>query len=357
MHRPVPIALATLVLLVVPAAPLWSQSSPILPPAASAPVIIDTHVHIDVPANFRDFEGAVEGAVKHMDAAGITRSILMPSPQPKSRNNWEMEAFLFARDRFPGRFSLGGGGGSLNGLIQDTAPDKVTESDRREFRARAEKLLAQGAVVLGEVAAHHLSLKIMGSNHPYEATPPDHPLLLLLADIAAENDVPMDLHLDLVPEDMALPPRPNFNPGSNPAQLKENMAAFERLLDHNPKAKIIWAHAGSDQLMTRTVGLQADLLAAHPNLYMSLRIGPGLPNPAVALTPAMTLKPIWVGLLKRYPDRFVLGSDSFHEGDGGRRRGPNVDQLSRYREMLSQLPPELAEAIGHLNAERLFRLK
>ena len=150
---------------------------------------------------------------------------------------------------------------------------------------------------------------------------------------------------------------PTSNPGSNPAQLKENMAAFERLLDHNPRAKIIWAHAGSDQLLTRTVALQADLLEAHPNLYMSLRIGPGLPHPAIALTPAMTLKPLWVGLLRRYPDRFVLGSDSFHEGDGGRRRGPNVDQLSRYAEMLTQLPPELAEAVGHLNAERLFKLK
>ncbi len=324
--------------------------------AAEPPVIIDTHAHLENPGRSRDFATAAEGAVQRMNAAGISRSMLMPPPQAGGNSNWEIEQIRFVQDKYPGRFILVGGGGSLNGMIQDTAPDRVSDSDRKAFRARAEELIAAGARGFGEIAIHHMSLVRMGPNHPYEWTAPDHPLLLLLADIAAEKGVPIDIHMDLVPEDMPVPGRPVFNLGKTPQELKENLSGFERLLSHNRNAKIIWAHAGTDFLWTRTVQQQAQLLARNPNLYMSLRFGNGAPPPVYALDPTGKLKAGWLQMLQRFPDRFVLGSDSFHAAGADRKRGPGDEQLEAYRTTLEQMPPELAEAIGHLNAERLFRL-
>ena len=46
----------------------------------------------------------------------------------------------------------------------------------------------------------------------------------------------------------------------NPPRLHANIAAFERLLAHNPRAKIIWDHAGWDNTGYRTADLCRRLL-------------------------------------------------------------------------------------------------
>ncbi len=324
---------------------------------AQVPGIIDTHGHIQNGGpRGTDFRGALDAAVHRMDQSGFSKSIIIPPPMATgTAGAFEMESYLFAKQAYAGRILPGGGGGSLNGIIQSTAPDAVTDDVRKAFRASAEKIAAAGAVVFGEIALHHLSLRIMGPRHPYEWTPPDHPLLMLLADIAAEKDIPLDLHMDLVAEDMSLPERPVFNP-TNPAVLKANMAAFERLLAHNRKARIVWAHAGTDPLGTRIPQIQRELLTRNPNLYMSLRLGATAPPPFVALDSDKKLKPVWLALLSDFPDRFVIGTDFFHAPGAGAVRGPTEEALENYRTALSQMPPELAAAIAHGNAERIYRL-
>lgn len=332
---------------------------------AELPPIIDTHIHlnngvgprnqIDLPSR-PDFEGAVDAAIVRMDRFGIRRSLLMPPPMPPAaRAAYDIEALQFAVKKYPDRIFLLGGGGSLNALIQGTSADAVTEDIKQRFRARAEQIAASGAVAFGEIASHHLSLRRMGPQHAYEWSPPDHPLLLLLADLAAEKGMPIDLHLDLVPEDMERPDRPVFNPAT-PSHLKANLAGFERLLNHNRNARIIWAHAGTDPLGTRTPQIERALLTRHPNLYMSLRVGVGGTRPFVALDETLTLKPEWLALLQDFPDRFVLGSDFFHGAGGNIQRGPSEDGLENYGALLRQMPPDLADAIAHRNAENIFRM-
>ncbi len=325
---------------------------------AQVPGIIDTHGHIQNGGpHGTNFQGSLDAALRRMDQSGIRRIIIMPPPMAaETRGAYEIESYAFAKQAYGGRILLGGGGGSLNAMIQTIAPDAVTEDVKKKFRARAEKIVAAGAVVFGEISLHHLSLRMMGPNHPYEWTPPDHPLLMLLADIAAERQIPMDLHIDLVPEDMNLPDRPAFNP-ANPALLKANMAAFERLLAHNRDARIVWAHAGTDPLGTRTPKIQRELLSRNPNLFMSLRLGATAPQPFTALGPDKKLKPIWLALLRDFPDRFVIGTDFFHSPGTGSQRGPNEETLENYRATLAQMPSELAEAIAHGNAEKIYRLE
>jgi predicted TIM-barrel fold metal-dependent hydrolase len=317
--------------------------------------LIDTHSHLDHGGNIGSLGAALDSALADMDRLGVRLSILLPPPQVASlRVVYDCDALQFAVRRQPGRIALVAGGGTLNPMIQSTAADGVTEDAKRRFRALAEEAAACGAKGFGEIAAHHISHGRMGAQHPYEWVPPDHPLLLLLADIAAEKGLPIDLHLDLVPADMPRPDRPAFNP-SNPAVFKENLAAFERLLAHNRKARIIWAHAGTDPLQTRTPQIQRELLGRHANLFMSLRPGPGGPHPTFALDPQGALKPEWLALLRDFPDRFVLGSDQFHPPFASARRTP-AEGYDNLRRLIEQLPPALARTIAHENAERLYGL-
>lgn len=327
------------------------------PALAQLPGTIDTHAHI--PGGGQrgtDFRGSLDAALGRMDQYGIGRSIVMPPPMVAGMPGaYDIESYSFAKQAYAGRILLGGGGSSLNAMIQTSTPQAVTDDLRKAFRARAEQIVAAGAVVFGEIALHHLSLQFMGPQHPYEWTPPDHPLLLLLADIAAEKNIPLDLHLDLVPQDMNLPDRPVFN-SKNPVLLKANMAAFERLLAHNRSAMIVWAHAGTDPLGTRTPQIQRELLSRNPNLFMSLRLSANGPPPFIALGPDKKLKAFWLELLRDFPDRFVIGTDFFHSSKFEPQRGPGAEALENYRAALAQMPPELAEAIAHGNAERIYRL-
>lgn len=208
---------------------------------AQSILFIDTHAHFD-PPSICCFPAAAESALAEMKRANISKSVLMSPPQPKKGpNNYDIEELLPALMKYPDRFALLGGV-SLNIMIHGTPPDAVSEQSRTAFRERAQKILALGAVGFGEIAVEHFALPQMGPNHPYEAVPGDHPLLLLLADIAAEGDVSIDIHFDVIPEDMPL--RPPMKSPPNPAQLRQNLSAFERLLAHSRKAKFIWAHAG-----------------------------------------------------------------------------------------------------------------
>lgn len=318
--------------------------------------IVDTHAHLEHLGGTGQFGAALDAALAEMNRLGVRASLLMPPPQAKdNRFFYDIDELKFAVERYPGRFLLVGGGGTLNPTILRTPPESVDAAAKRRFREQAERLLAQGAVGFGEFTAHHLSLPAMGPQHGYSVAPADHPLLLLLADIAAERNVPIDLHFDAVPEAMPVP-APIAQNANNPRTLDANLDAFERLLAHNRKAKIVWAHAGSDPLHTRTPALCRDLLTRHPNLYMSLRGGGrGVPHPSFALDEDGRLKPAWAKLIADFPDRFVLGSDRFHAA--GAPRTPLLAQvLPNLRQLVDQLPVALARRVAVDNVERLYGL-
>ena len=198
---------------------------------------IDTHNHLTVPALSTpcEFDEATQIALDTMDRVGVTLTLIMPQPSPGGP--CDSSALAAIARAHPERFAFVGGGWSLNPMIQQAiSSGEVTAETRRRFEASAAEILRDGAVGFGEFAAEHFSFFDW---HPYVTAPPDHPLFLLLADIAAENDVPIDLHMEAIAEDM---PFASISPYSrallnqspnNPAMLHENLTAFERLLDHN----------------------------------------------------------------------------------------------------------------------------
>ena len=197
----------------------------------------------------------------------------------------------------------------------------------------------------------------MTENHPYETAPPDHPLFLRLADLAARYDLPIDLHMEAIPEEMPMPPR--FKSPPNPRILKPNIAAFSRLLTHNRKAKIIWVHLGWDNTEKRTIALTRRLMAENPNLYMSIRIASGMRErkvvkPTFPLSEDGRLKPEWLALFQEFPDRFLIGSDEIINPANNH---PSAGSIRSTVALLDQLPPKLKARIGHENAYGLYKLK
>ena len=302
-----------------------------------------------------DYLGAAAAAIKKMDKLGIGAIIVMPPPRSKSNPvRFDMDDLLPVIAKYPDRFMMMGGGGSLNLLLHETSPLKpLSASATNKFRQKAQDLLAKGAIGFGEIAIEHFSLS---PTHPYESVPADHPLLLLLADIAAENNVPIDIHMEAVPEEMPLPARKVLTKsGQNPSVLHENMLAFERLLNHNPGANIIWSHLGWCNTGKRTPALSRELLARYPNLYMSFKLS----RESVKETRPIgqdknAIKPEWLQLIKDFPDRFLIGTDQFYVSPGGRQIGPQKTEATKM--LVSLLPQQIRQAVTIDNPIKLFHL-
>lgn len=116
--------------------------------------------------------------------------------------------------------------------------------------------------------------------------------------------------------------------------------AVEILMGHNPKAKIVWAHTGFGLSANRV----AAMLATYPQLWGELSYRSGITEGGGKLTPE------WRALFERYPDRFLVGSDTWIS----ERWASYGDIMATYRAWLAQLPPDVAKQIAHGNARRLF---
>jgi hypothetical protein len=296
-----------------------------------------------------DFEGAARIALQRMKEAGTKRMYIMPPPISLHHPaGYDFEDFLKTVKKYSDRFSFLGGGGTLNVMIQKAVHEgSTTEEMKSRFEKRAIEILSKGAVGFGELTAEHVSL---ASDHPYESAPPDHPLFLLLADIAASHDVPIDIHMEAVPEDMDLPS--GLSSRQNPKILKANISALERLLSHNRKARIIWSHAGWCQTGRRAPALCAELLERHPNLYMSFKIGPDSRAETRPMEKGTGLKREWLDLILRFQDRFVIGSDQFYVTPRSNKRFP--EHLKATTVFLSLLPSEIAHKLATENPRRIF---
>jgi hypothetical protein len=319
---------------------------------------IDTHVH--VPGRHGrvvNVPQAVQAAAGVMDNNRICRMVLMPVPGV--RGNFPpqvLEDFIAEARKYPDRFVVMGGGGTLNSMIHDEAgkgPVKQKLKDR--FAKRSDAIIELGAIGFGEVGVLHLAAY---RGQQFESIAGDHPLFLMLADITAQHNVVIDVHFDLVMKDMKTPrwlPQP-----PNPPRLKRNIEGFERFLRHNRNAKIVWAHLGSDFVGFRTPKLTRRMLNDHPNLYMSLRLGPGRVPSNHPMT-ANGIKRPWLRLFEDFPDRFVIGTDQIFSLKGESLTKQHAKQREIVRRQtnrfLSYLPPKLARMIAFENAERIYKIR
>ena len=76
-------------------------------------------------------------------------------------------------------------------------------------------------------------------------------------------------------------------------------------------------------------------------------------QPWVNMFKGNRLSPEWTKLMKEYPDRFVLAFDNVWPEDWS---DFYLKQVRLWHTALSQLPENVAHAIAHENAERLWKL-
>lgn len=116
--------------------------------------------------------------------------------------------------------------------------------------------------------------------------------------------------------------------------------ALETLYRHDPNARIIWAHTG---FYTDPAKVEA-YLQRYPELWCELSYRYGITHGA-------KLTPEWRNLFEKYPERFLIGSDTWVN-----ERWDNYgDIMTSYRGWLMQLPTDVAEKIAFRNGERIFR--
>lgn len=115
--------------------------------------------------------------------------------------------------------------------------------------------------------------------------------------------------------------------------------AVERLFRQWPQARVLWAHAGFDRPEA-----VAAMLARHPRLWCDMAFRSDH-------APGGELDPAWRATFEAWPERFMLGSDTFTP-ERWHYIGPHA-QWSRG--WLAALPPPLAEQLAWRNAEALLR--
>ena len=114
--------------------------------------------------------------------------------------------------------------------------------------------------------------------------------------------------------------------------------AVRRIFRHDPDALVLWAHGGFEG--PEVIG---EMLARYDNLWADLAFRSEHATDG-------EVDPAWRELFLRFPDRFLLGTDTFSP----ERWFYVEDHATWCREWLADLPAELRRAIAHGNAERLL---
>ncbi len=290
--------------------------------------------------------GGTDKLLAMMDAAGVARSVLVNVPETHGaapgasfcdsyaagQLGDDREALAQARNQHPDRLALMLGGAELGPMIQCTPPAEVGSLDDPEsvistFRARALALAeTPGFAGFGEMISLHLC---MDPSHSYQVALADHPLFLELGRIAVELDVPIDLHMEAVPEGGLSDPglidslqsRCTANPDTLPATIEPLLTLLIET-----RATVVWQHIGWDNTGQLTPDLLRTVLdecfaeaGSTCGLYFALRVPPGGgPNRLVAYeagTPTGPLAPDWAAFIEDFPDRIMLGADEFVGND------------------------------------------
>ncbi len=162
-------------------------------------------------------------------------------------------------------------------------------------------------------------------------------ILQQLIVLAAEYDVPFLIHIETSSEQYFVP-----------------------LCEQHPKTRFLLAHAGG----TLNASQIDRLLKACPNVWveMSARDHWRYVDTPPIVNSKGKLSPVWVKIMKAWPDKFMTGSDTVWPVDPAHQWDqPDTgwEQLGRFlgfhRHWICSLPDELADKVRLTNALQFFR--
>lgn len=140
----------------------------------------------------------------------------------------------------------------------------------------------------------------------------------------------------------------------NGKRKRKFLQQLQAMLKNNPKHAFVLIHLGQ---------LKADeakpLLQQHPNLYLLTSHANTIAvrrsnQPWENMFKGKKLKQTWRNLILKHPDRFIFALDNVWSEHWG---SDYLLQVKLWRQALRGLPPHIAHAIAHGNAERLWRLR
>jgi len=119
-----------------------------------------------------------------------------------------------------------------------------------------------------------------------------------------------------------------------------NSRVIDALFAAAPQLTVLWAHAG----MNDPPDAIFELLSRHPRLYADLSFR------EMDVGDAERVNPDWLELFGRFPDRLMVGSDTYVT-ERWLRYG---EIIGEFRTWLDQLPPDIARAVASENARNLL---
>ncbi|NKB53455.1 MAG: amidohydrolase family protein [Rhizobiaceae bacterium] len=155
----------------------------------------------------------------------------------------------------------------------------------------------------------------LGEFHIHQIDPSDEPLLRKVTAMAKARNIPIHIHS-----------------GAAPVNLLYRL---------EPALTIIWAHAG----MSEPANIVEEMMAKHKTLYADTSF-----RENDILDAGPSLDPDWERVLKRFSKRFMVGTDTWVNGQWARYS----ELIAINRLWLSLLPRDTAERIAYKNAEELF---
>lgn len=301
---------------------------------ASTETFIDTHAHA-ITSSY-----PLSRVISDMDKYHVDKMVIMQPPADLYRYQKPAELGIpEAGQKYPSRFLMLYQGPAFK-LLQEVANrGSFSPKEEKQFKTLVEEAAKSGIYAgFGEIALRHFPQPYLTGKEKAArdiTIPGDHPWLLALTDIAAKYGLPIDIHIE---------------PSS------DTLPGFEKLIAHNPEAKIIFDHAGWYNTGEGTASLFSTLMSKYSNLYASIKIR----KPASAdqaktaiLQADGQINEDWMNVFKEYPERFMIGSDvkfglPSEEGD--------VEKCyALTRKFLGKLPPDLSKKIMSENAKLLFK--
>lgn len=175
--------------------------------------------------------------------------------------------------------------------------------------------LVQQELAAGTAAGAYRGL---GEFHLYESRNADGPVAVKLMQLAQARGLAVLAHVD--------------------------DEAIDRLMAHAPQARLIWAHTG---IGGAPVARVRALFRRYPLLIGELSYRPGLTDADGRLSAE------WRALFNEFPDRFVIGSDTWINA----RWSGYEALMAEARRWLGDLPPATARRIAWGNAAALFGVR
>lgn len=310
------------IVLVIAMAVIFFSSPPVRggDVGASQPVSAEELYFVDAHSQVDEDVSDLELIIRRMDAAGVYRTILAAR---SGRKPGEVADFAA---RHPQRIvpSVRTKSGAFDKNPLKWRKFVQAQLDSGRFRAIAEILL------------YHAK---KGNKAPeVRAYPEDDRVKFVLA-AAVERGWPFVVHIEFA--SLSRPERERF------------MAGLETLLREYPQLPFLLNHMGQLQPpeAARLIGAHANfhLLTAHTTSAITRESR----EPWTRMFEGERLAPDWKALILAHPDRFVFALDNvwYQHWDAF-----YLDQVSQWRQALTDVPPSVAHAVAHGNAERLWRL-